>query len=128
MCVVDSGGFHHLCFVVRDIDAAAQRLSESLSIGPWGVWTIEPTESSVHGEPRDCTFRVALAEAGGVNYELLSCLCPGTRSTRSICVNMEMATITPASCTPLSMRCGRPSRSYWTRGGSCSKEGALVKQ
>ena len=71
MGVVDSGVFHHLCFVVRDIDAAARRLSESLSIGPWGVWTIEPTESSVHGEPRDFTFRVALAEAGGVNYELL---------------------------------------------------------
>ncbi len=72
MGVADSGTLHHTCFVVRDVERTAQALSESLSIGPWNIWTIEPTESTVRGEAKRFSFRVALAEVGGGNYELLA--------------------------------------------------------
>lgn len=47
MGVADAGALHHTCFVVHDVEKTAQALTESLSIGPWNVWTIEPTESMV---------------------------------------------------------------------------------
>lgn len=63
---------HHTCFVVRNLEDAARRLSDSLGIGPWNVWTIEPAESSVRGVPEPFAFRVALTEVGGGSYELIS--------------------------------------------------------
>jgi hypothetical protein len=72
MGVVDSGALHHTCFIVHDVEKTAQAMSESLAIGPWNVWTIEPTESTVRGEARPFSFRVALAEVGGCSYELLA--------------------------------------------------------
>jgi methylmalonyl-CoA/ethylmalonyl-CoA epimerase len=63
---------HHTCFIVRDLEAAAQRLSDSLGIGPWNIWTIEPAECRVHGEERPFSFRVALATVGGGTFELVS--------------------------------------------------------
>jgi len=72
MGVADSGALHHTCFVVRDVEEAAKALSESLSIGPWNVWTIEPTEATVRGEPRSFSFRIALAEVEGGAFELLA--------------------------------------------------------
>ena len=72
MGVANSGVLHHTCFVVHDVEKTAKALAESLSIGPWKIWTIEPTESTVHGEMESFSFRVALAEVGGGNYELLS--------------------------------------------------------
>jgi catechol 2,3-dioxygenase-like lactoylglutathione lyase family enzyme len=72
MGVADSGTLHHTCFLVRDVEKTAHALAESLSIGPWNVWTIEPTESTVRGEAKPFSFRVALAEVGSGNYELLA--------------------------------------------------------
>ncbi|MGE0638951.1 MAG: VOC family protein [Thermoanaerobaculia bacterium] len=63
---------HHTCFLVRDLERAARALTDALGIGPWNVWTIRPTASTVHGEPRPYTFRVALAAIGGSHYELVS--------------------------------------------------------
>jgi len=71
MGVADSGIFHHTCFVVHDVEKTARALNESLSIGPWNIWTIEPTESTVRGQATSFSFRVALAEVGGASYELL---------------------------------------------------------
>jgi hypothetical protein len=42
---------HHTCCLVRDLEGAAQRLSDSLGIGPWNLWTIQPAEYFVRGEP-----------------------------------------------------------------------------
>jgi catechol 2,3-dioxygenase-like lactoylglutathione lyase family enzyme len=72
MGVPNSGVLHHTGFVVQDIEKAAKALSESLSIGPWNIWTIEPTEGTVHGKRASFSFRVALADVGGASYELLS--------------------------------------------------------
>lgn len=56
---------HHTCFVVKDLDGTARKLSAPLGIGPWNIWTIEPSESQVHGVPQRFSFRVALTEVGG---------------------------------------------------------------
>jgi catechol 2,3-dioxygenase-like lactoylglutathione lyase family enzyme len=63
---------HHTCFVVRDLEEAARKLSASLRIGPWNVWTIEPAESEVRGVAQRFSFRVALTEIGGGSYELIT--------------------------------------------------------
>ncbi|MDH3222691.1 MAG: VOC family protein [Gemmatimonadota bacterium] len=63
---------HHTCFVVHDLEGAARTLSDSLAIGPWNVWTIEPERSTVHGVEQPFSFRVALTEVGGGTYELIT--------------------------------------------------------
>jgi methylmalonyl-CoA/ethylmalonyl-CoA epimerase len=63
---------HHTCFIVRDLEGAAQGMADALGIGPWNIWTISPSESRVHGEARPFSFRVALATIGGGTYELVS--------------------------------------------------------
>ena len=73
MSVASSAVLHHTCFVVNDVEATAKALSESMGIGPWAVFTIEPTESTVRGEAAaPFSFRIALAEVGGGSYELLA--------------------------------------------------------
>lgn len=52
MGVASAGVLHHTCFVVHDVEKTAKALAESLSIGPWSIWTIEPTEATIHGKPR----------------------------------------------------------------------------
>lgn len=63
---------HHTCFLVRDLEGAAQRLADALQVGPWNLWTIVPEESRVHGRPSPFTFRVALATVGGGTFELVT--------------------------------------------------------
>jgi methylmalonyl-CoA/ethylmalonyl-CoA epimerase len=63
---------HHTCFLVRNVEAAAEALSASLRIGPWPIWTITPEECRVHGEESPFSFRVALGEVGGGTFELIS--------------------------------------------------------
>ena len=72
MAVTDSGTLHHVCFVVRDLDKTAANMVASLGIGPWGVWTIRPQASTLHGRSvADMSFRVAIAQVGDSNYELI---------------------------------------------------------
>jgi len=63
---------HHTCFVVRDLEGTAQRLSDALGIGPWNTWTITPSECRVRGQVSLFSFRVALATVGGGTFELIS--------------------------------------------------------
>jgi catechol 2,3-dioxygenase-like lactoylglutathione lyase family enzyme len=63
---------HHTAFLVRDLEGAAQGLSDALGIGPWNVWTIEPPEGYVRGERSHFSFRIALATVGGGTFELVS--------------------------------------------------------
>ena len=42
----------------------------ALGIGPWNVWTINPTECRVHGKLGAFSFRIALATVGGGTFEL----------------------------------------------------------
>jgi catechol 2,3-dioxygenase-like lactoylglutathione lyase family enzyme len=63
---------HHTCFLVRDLEGTAQRLSDALGVGPWNIWTITPAECRVHGQVSPFSFRVALATVGGGTYELIT--------------------------------------------------------
>jgi catechol 2,3-dioxygenase-like lactoylglutathione lyase family enzyme len=63
---------HHTCFLVRDLEGTAQRLSDALGIGPWNIWTITPEECRVHGQVSPFSFRVALATVGGGTFELVT--------------------------------------------------------
>jgi catechol 2,3-dioxygenase-like lactoylglutathione lyase family enzyme len=63
---------HHTCFIVRDLEGTARRLSDALGIGPWNIWTIEPTHCLVHGRESPFAFRVALATVGGGTFELVA--------------------------------------------------------
>ena len=61
---------HHTCFLVHDVEATAQKMANALGIGPWNVWTINPTECRVHGKVGAFSFRIALATVGGGTFEL----------------------------------------------------------
>lgn len=63
---------HHTCFLVRDLERTAQQLSDALGIGPWNLWTMRPTECSLHGRASPFSFRVALATVGGGTFELIT--------------------------------------------------------
>ncbi len=66
------GTLHHASFLVHDVNATAARLAATTGIGPWHVWTITPDEATLRGRPVSFSFRVALAEFGGSNYELVT--------------------------------------------------------
>ena len=71
MNILESGTLHHTCFVVEDVEAAARQLKSSLSIKPWGIWTITPEDGELRGQKASFSFRVAIAPVGNANYELI---------------------------------------------------------
>jgi methylmalonyl-CoA/ethylmalonyl-CoA epimerase len=72
MAIPNPAAFHHTCFLVRDLEGTAQRLSDALGIGPWNIWTIEPAQCMVHGRESPFSFRTALATVGGGTLELVT--------------------------------------------------------
>jgi hypothetical protein len=63
---------HHTAFVVRDLEKTAKALKTSLGIGPWNIWTLEPTELKVRDVASRQSFKIGLATIGGGTYELIS--------------------------------------------------------
>jgi methylmalonyl-CoA/ethylmalonyl-CoA epimerase len=60
--------------VVRDLDAAMKRYVEEFGIGPWSVYTFSPDwikRMTFRGEERGYAMKLALADAGGMMYELI---------------------------------------------------------
>ena len=72
MTTVSPAAIHHASFLVRDLEGTAQKLSDTLGIGPWNIWTITPEECRVHGQLSAFSFRVALATVGGGTFELIT--------------------------------------------------------
>ena len=72
MAIPTAATLHHTGFLVRDLEAAARRLSDARGIGPWNVWTIAPTYCMVRGKPSPFTFRAALATVGTGTFELIA--------------------------------------------------------
>ena len=72
MAKVIPSALHHTCFLVRDLEGAAQRLADAFGIGPWNIWTIAPETCRVYGEVSPFSFRVALATVGGGTFELIT--------------------------------------------------------
>ena len=61
---------HHTCFLVRDLEGTAQRLSDALGIGPWNIWTItRRSAGSAAGEP---FVPRRVASVGGGTFELIT--------------------------------------------------------
>jgi methylmalonyl-CoA/ethylmalonyl-CoA epimerase len=71
MAVSHSASLHHNCFLVEDLESAAEELSQALAIS-WNVWTLAPATCFVYGQPAEFSFRVALAQVGGSILELIS--------------------------------------------------------
>jgi len=71
MDLIGSGTLHHTCFIVDDVEKAARKMKDSLSIKPWGIWTITPEDCEVRGEKVPFSFRVAIAPVGKANFELI---------------------------------------------------------
>lgn len=63
-----------VCVVVRDLQSALERYWNILGIGPWRVYTYEPpglTNTTLRGKPQAYTMRLAVAEVGDVQWELI---------------------------------------------------------
>ena len=64
MGVADTATLHHTCFVVNDVEKTAKVLAETLAIGPWNIWTIEPADATVEGKPASFSSIVGNAISG----------------------------------------------------------------
>ena len=66
---------HHAGYLVHDLEATARKLSASLALGPWRVWTVPVARGKVRGRDQAFRFRVALAlphDGGlGASFELV---------------------------------------------------------
>ena len=74
-----------VCVVVTDLQRAMERYWNILGIGPWRVHTFRPpglTSTTLRGRPQSYTMRLALAEVGPVQWELIQPL-RDRASTRS---------------------------------------------
>ncbi len=68
--------FVQIGVVVADVDKATQNLTEIFGIGPWRIIDWPPAgrtdiQKYYHGEPGDFTARMAFAELGTVELELI---------------------------------------------------------
>jgi len=63
-----------VAYVVDDLDAAVRHWADVLGVGPWSVWTLEPSvlhETLYRGDSVDFSFRHALVWSGQVQIELV---------------------------------------------------------
>ena len=63
-----------VCVVVKDLQAAMERYWNILGIGPWRIQTFKPpdlTNPTVRGKPQPYTMRLATAQIGPVQWELI---------------------------------------------------------
>ena len=60
--------------VVRDLDRAMERYANEFGIGPWSVYTFSPDwiqGMTFHGREQPYSMKLALADVGGMMYELI---------------------------------------------------------
>jgi hypothetical protein len=62
---------HHTSIVVNDLEKTAADLAKTLSVS-WPVWTIAPAHCFVNGEASPFSFKVAFAQIGETNLELIA--------------------------------------------------------
>jgi len=64
----------HVAMVVSDVEASVRRYWNDLGIGPWKLYTLDPSNTSnmtFHGKPVQHSFRAALADIGDMGWELI---------------------------------------------------------
>jgi Glyoxalase/Bleomycin resistance protein/Dioxygenase superfamily len=64
----------HRTMLVEDVDTAAEKLAESLSI-QWNVWMMQPEFCSVRGVDTPFMFKLAFARHAGARIQLIAPLC-----------------------------------------------------
>jgi len=60
--------------VVKDVHESAKKNWDNHGIGPWGIWTFDPssvTDMTIRGKRVDYAMRVAIATIGDVMWELI---------------------------------------------------------
>lgn len=60
--------------VVKDLDKAVRTYWDDFGIGPWAIYTLDKgaiQNGKVHGKKAEIVMRVALADLGGVQLELI---------------------------------------------------------
>lgn len=60
--------------VVRDLDKSIKRQWEEYGIGPWAIYTMDPSNlrhTEIRGKRIDYAIRVGLATVGGISWELI---------------------------------------------------------
>jgi len=63
-----------ICVVVRDVQEAMERYWKTFGIGPWQVYTMAPpfmTEMTIREKPESYSMRIALAQVGNIQWELI---------------------------------------------------------
>lgn len=63
-----------VCVVVEDLDEAIERYWEMFGIGPWQIYTFAPPgliEATIRGEPKPYTMKLATAQVGSLQWELI---------------------------------------------------------
>ncbi|MDA8212201.1 MAG: VOC family protein [Clostridia bacterium] len=60
--------------VVKDCDASVRKYTDEYGIGPWSIYEFNPDTVDnmiLRGKPQGYAMRLALAEIGGVQFELI---------------------------------------------------------
>jgi 4-hydroxyphenylpyruvate dioxygenase-like putative hemolysin len=63
-----------VCVVVKDIQKAMERYWNIFGIGPWQIYTFQPpdlTDTTFRGKPEPYTMKLATAQIGTVQWELI---------------------------------------------------------
>lgn len=63
-----------VCVVVEDLQRTMEHYWKDVGIGPWQVYTFQPpalTNAKVHGKDVPYTMRLALAQVGDVQWEIV---------------------------------------------------------
>ncbi len=71
---MQEGDLIQVAYVVRDLEGAMKFYVETMGIKPWAIYTFAPPvleRSMVRGKPSNHTYRIALAQAGPVQLELI---------------------------------------------------------
>ncbi|MBL7496707.1 VOC family protein [Frankia sp. CNm7] len=92
--------FFQLGFLVDDVLAAAARWARVFGVGPFHVMPVIEQRSTYRGTPAAITMRVAVAQAGPVQIELIQQLCDRPSVYREwsrggTCAFHQLATVTP---------------------------------
>jgi methylmalonyl-CoA/ethylmalonyl-CoA epimerase len=67
-------GIEHIAVVVKDLDEAMKRYWDEYGIGPWNIYTFDPSTVSdmiIRNERVDHAFRLAETKIGDVGFELI---------------------------------------------------------
>jgi len=63
-----------VAMVVNSVEASVRRYWDDLGVGPWRLYTLNPSNTSnitFHGRPVQHSFRAAVTEFGDVEWELI---------------------------------------------------------